>query len=84
MSDAPDNPKQFRLNPGDNFGFSDSGERVAVAWPEFNERPEDELLGRLKESGATFPDDAAALKIIRASDFIALGGHFDRTQIVSH
>lgn len=66
MSDAPANPKPFRLSPGDAFGFSGDGEREAVEWPEFNEPPEVELLGRLKEAGAKFPDEAAALEIIRA------------------
>jgi hypothetical protein len=47
------------------FGFSDAGERIAVALPECNEPPEVELLGRLKEAGAIFPDDAVALEIIR-------------------
>jgi predicted XRE-type DNA-binding protein len=66
MSDAPANPKLFRLTPGDAFGFSGDGEREAVEWPEFNEPPEVELLGRLKEAGAKFPDEAGALEIIRA------------------
>jgi hypothetical protein len=34
MSDTPANPKPFRLSPGDAFGFSDTGERVPVSWPE--------------------------------------------------
>jgi hypothetical protein len=68
MSDAPDNPKPFRLQSGDAFGISDAGERVAIAWPQCNEPPEIELLGLLKESGAVFRDEAAALEIIRAAD----------------
>ena len=68
MTDAPANPKPFRLAPGDAFGFSDDGERAAATWPEYQEPPEVELLGRLKEAGAIFPDESAALEIIRADD----------------
>src|ERR1017187_10147362 len=68
MSDTPANPNPFRLSPGDAFGFSNDGERVAATWPEYQEPPEVELLGRLKEAGAIFPDESAALEIIRADD----------------
>ena len=68
MSDAPANPKPFRLSPGDAFGFSDKGKREAVEWSEYHEPPEVELLGRLKEAGAKFPDEAAALEDCRELD----------------
>jgi hypothetical protein len=83
MSDASANPKKFRLSPGGAIGFDDNEARVAVAWPEFNERPEDELLGRLKESGATFPDEAVALEIIRTSDLFDRAGQLESNQIFS-
>jgi hypothetical protein len=40
MSDTPANLNPFRLSPGDAFGFSDAGERVAVTWPENQESNE--------------------------------------------
>jgi hypothetical protein len=33
MSDSTENPKQFRLQDGDAFGFSDDGERVPIVRP---------------------------------------------------
>lgn len=68
MNDAPANPNPFRLSPGDAFGFSDAGERVAVTWPECNEPPE-----------ADFSDaDAARVRqqtIARFLDWITRGEH---------
>jgi hypothetical protein len=69
MPDAPANPKSFRLQEGDAFGFSDAGEREAITWPSCTESSEVELLGRLKETGAIFPDEAAALEVIRSACF---------------
>jgi len=67
MPETPPNPKTFHLHPGDAIGFDDAGELAAITWPDCHEPPEVELLGRLKEVGAMFPDEAAALTVIRAS-----------------
>jgi len=67
MSTSPANPTPFRLQPGGALGFGDD-EMEALTWPECHEPPEVELLGRLKEAGAHFPDEAAALDMIRGAD----------------
>jgi hypothetical protein len=44
MSDAPDNPKPFRLTEGDALGFEGNGVRVPVTWPPTDARESGENL----------------------------------------
>lgn len=44
MSDAPDNPKPFRLAEGDALGFEGDGVRVPVVWPPTDDPDSSETL----------------------------------------
>lgn len=44
MSDAPDNPKPFRLAGGDTFGFEGDGVLVPVVWPPADDTESGECL----------------------------------------
>lgn len=57
------------MNQGAAIGFDDNGKAVPITLPGSVESPEVEFIGLLKETGAIFPNESAALKI--ASGYLA-------------
>jgi hypothetical protein len=64
MSDG--SPNRKRLD-GDTAGWSDAGQRVPIVWPQDGGTIEGRLLDALREKGAQFPDEAAALATIQSA-----------------